>query len=146
MIPQHAQALAYARAGIPVLICIPNGKAPATPNGLKDRTTDEATINAWFAKGISYNIGVVPEDAGLCVIDVDPKNGGLDTWAALTRDKPPHRTRTIITPSGGYHFYFYGSLPSSAGRLGPGVDTRGRSSYVLVPPSVIGGVEYRDAP
>ena len=145
MTPRHLQALAYAREGIAVFPCVVGGKAPACPNGFKDRTANEVIINSWW-RTADYNIGVVPEDAGLCVIDVDPKNGGLDTWAALTCDKPPRITRTIITPSGGYHFYFYGSLPSSAGRLGPGVDTRGRNSYCLVPPSQIDGVLYRDAP
>ena len=104
------------------------------------RTKDEATINRWFAEA-DYNIAIVPEDAGWCAVDVDNKplkegGTGLDVWAGLIAGRTP-TTRTIRTPSGGLHLYFYGSLPSSVRRLGPGIDTRGRDGYVLISPSVL---------
>lgn len=49
---------------------------------------------------------------------------------------PP--TRTVRTPSGGYHFYFRHPgqhTPNSAGTVAEGVDVRGDGGYVLAPPS-----------
>jgi hypothetical protein len=53
-------------------------------------------------------------------------------------------TYAVRTPSGGRHYYFKGSAPTSAGRLAPGVDVRARGGYVLIPPSVVNGVTYTD--
>ena len=44
------------------------------------------------------------------------------------------------TPSGGLHYYFsyrHDDVRNSAGRLGPGLDVRGRGGYVVAPPSVL---------
>jgi hypothetical protein len=48
------------------------------------------------------------------------------------------------TPSGGFHYYFRWQHPlgNSAGKLGPGLDTRGEGGYVVVPPSIIDGSYY----
>ena len=135
MSPRHRAALEYAARGIPVFPCAVNGKRPVTAHGFHDRTTDTVQIERWWGAA-DYNLAIVPEDAGWCVIDVDPKNGG-----AIPKNLP--ETHMVRTPSGGLHLYFAGSLPPSSGRIGPGIDTRGRSSYVLVPPSIINGVEYR---
>jgi hypothetical protein len=157
--PRYVTALEYARLGIPVFPCwftFPNGlggwrcgcgntdckspgKHPATPNGFKDRTTDVAVINAWWTAD-DYNLAIVPEDGGWCVVDLDPKNDGINSWNSLPDDKPP--TYTVTTPSGGHHLYYKGSLPGKAGTLGKGIDTRGRGSYVLVPPSIVNGNAY----
>jgi hypothetical protein len=139
--PRHAMALAYADLGIPVFPCVVGGKAPATLHGFKDRTTDLVRINNWWLTN-DYNIGVVPDDLGCLVIDIDPKNEGNQTWTQYESKCPA--TRTIITPSGGRHLYFYGSANPSSGKIGPGLDIRGRNSYVLVPPSCINGAEYRE--
>jgi hypothetical protein len=128
-------ALDYAARGIRVLICAPGGKRPGTANGLDDRTTDRFQLETWFAQA-DWNIAIVPEDAGWAVVDIDPKHGG-----ELPEDMP--ETYVVGTPSGGEHWYYRGSLPGSAGKIAPGVDTRGRRSYVLVPPSVVDGNEYR---
>jgi len=48
--------------------------------------------------------------------------GNLDTYG-------------VRTPSGGKHLYFVGNLPPTHNRLAPGIDTRGRGSYALLPPS-----------
>ena len=67
----HKAALAYAAAGIPIFPCVADGKAPACAHGYKDATTDVEQINAWWAED-NFNIGLCPEDAGWCVIDIDP--------------------------------------------------------------------------
>src|SRR5215472_17579528 len=83
------------------------GKRPATLHGFKDRTIDEATIIAWWSAA-DYNVAIVPEDKDWCVIDLDPKNGGVDNWNALYADRGTPPTYTVVTPSGGEHLYFYG--------------------------------------
>ena len=139
--PRYLAAVTYAQAGIPVFPCLVGGKKPATKHGFRDRSLDRATIDAWWLTA-DYNIGIVPEDAGWCVIDIDVKNAGFENWNREWRWKVTDPFQTIVTPSWGLHLYYYGSLPPSAGKLGPGIDTRGRDSYVLVPPSIINGVEY----
>lgn len=134
--PRHRAALAYAADGIPVFPCVVNGKEPATGHGKDDRTTDRARIDAWWLTN-DYNVAIVPEDAGWCVVDIDPINDGERTWTQFEHNTP--KTRVVITPSGGRHLYFAGSLRMSAGKygLGEGIDTRGRDSYVLIPPSYV---------
>lgn len=134
--PRLIAALRYAEAGIPVFPCVVNGKNPAVPRGFYAATTDPEVIKKWWAEA-DYNIGLYLEPAGLCVIDVDGIDGRIWLEGA---NLPP--TFTVATPSGGFHLYYKGSLPSTASRLAPSVDTRGRGSYVLAPPSVIDGREY----
>jgi hypothetical protein len=139
--PRHAMALAYADAVFP---CVVGGKEPAVPGGFHAATNDRAIIDAWWSRA-DYNIGVEPERAGWCVVDIDPKNGGDATWGQLAAEYGLAPTRTVRTPSGGLHLYFAGSLSCSAGKIGPGVDTRGHSGYVLVPPSLVDGKPYVEA-
>ena len=144
MTPRHEMALAYARLGIPIFPVVVNGKRPACPNGFKDATTNEDIINRWWGAQ-DYNLALEPDKAGWCVIDIDPRHRGDESWEHLiTELHDMVTTRTVITPSGGRHLYFHGSLPSTVGKLGSGLDTRGRGGYVLVPPSVIDGREYCD--
>ena len=119
-------ALDYAARGIPVFPCIVNGKKPACAHGLDDRTTDRHQIEVWWSQA-DFNIGVVPEDMGHAVIDFD----------GVEPDSRFPWTYCVRTPSGGCHLYYEGSLPPSAGKIDKGIDTRGRQSYVLVPPSYV---------
>lgn len=123
-------ALEYAAAGIPIFVCHPGSKKPATANGHKDRTCDLGQIRAWFDEHPHANIATVPADNGWCVIDKDP-GGQIDLPA----------TYIVRTPRGEHH-YFQGSLPPTTGGLGPHVDTRGNDSYVLLPPSRTPDGEY----
>jgi Bifunctional DNA primase/polymerase, N-terminal/AAA domain len=127
---------------LPVFPLIPDGKIPATPNGFKDATTHELAVCQWWKDTPEANIGLpTGQRSGLFVLDVDPKNGGLDSLAKLP-ELPP--TRAARTPSGGFHYFFRWQAPlgNSAGKLGPGLDTRGEGGYVVVPPSIIDGKRY----
>lgn len=143
----HKAARSYAEQGIPVFPCVPGTKRPATENGFKDATTDLAVIDALWAEQ-DYNLALSPEAAGWAVIDSDGGAVGEATWAALQAEHGlAPETYEVDTPGGGIHRYFAGSLPPSVGTehkgLGPKLDTRGRGSYVLVPPSVVDGKFYR---
>ncbi len=131
----HETARRYAAAGLPIFPCRVGSKEPASAHGFHDATTDIGQIDAWWAEE-DYNIGLEPEQAGWCVVDID----NLESWENLDENTPA--TYTVKSPSGGRHLYFHGSLPASAGSLAPGVDTRGRGSYVLVPPSCVNGQSY----
>ena len=116
----------------PSFPCRANSKAPACLHGHKDASKDPNQIRAWWAEDPNYNIGLCPEDAGWCVIDIDP--------GAEPQEFPD--TFEVRTPRGGAHLYYKGSLPPTAGKLAEHIDTRGRNSYVLVPPSIVNGKSY----
>jgi hypothetical protein len=142
--PRHEIALAYAELGIPIFPVAVNGKTPVTPHGFRDATTNVELINRWWGQA-DYNLAVEPERMGCFVVDIDPRHGGDTSWERLVSEYHDQTTtRTVITPNGGRHLWFYGSASPSAGKLGPGLDIRGKASYVLVPPSIIDGVCYRD--
>jgi hypothetical protein len=122
-----------------------NGKIPAISGreggkGVLDATTDLNTVAAWWSgRYAGCNIGLrVPET--MVVVDVDPRNGGLDSLAEIeTQHGPlPH---TLTTWSGrgdgGRHLFFrrpQGKL--TAKRLGAGIDVKASSGYVVAPPSI----------
>lgn len=133
----HEAALALAASGVPVFPCLPRTKVPAVAKGFMAATTDISTINAWWTDEPNYNVALSPEDAGLCVIDLDKGSVGRDAWAMLEIENGETQTYEVETPSGGLHLYYRGSLPPSRGVLGTGIDTRGRGSYVLAPPSFV---------
>lgn len=122
----------YIAAGWEVLPLRPGKKTPLTTHGHKDATRDLATVRQWFRRFPMANIGIRTGAAsgGPTVIDIDPRNGGTvdEAWPA---------TRTVATASGGQHRYYLSSasLPSSAGRLAPGVDVRADDGYVVAPGS-----------
>lgn len=133
----HEAALDYAKKGWMIFPCYPNSKKPATAHGFKDASCDINQINAWWQDNPQYNIAICPEDQGLCVVDYDKYKGKPIDFLELPE------TFTIETPRKGEQYYFVGSLPPTASKLGPAIDTRGQNSYVLVPPSVVNGKSYR---
>lgn len=104
-------------------------------------------VAAWT--GQPYNIGIATGPSGLLVVDLDmPKteeregapDGATSLQALCERAGmllPP--TYQVRTPSGGHHLYFTQPtgtrLHSTAGRLGPRIDTRGWGGYVVAPGS-----------
>ncbi len=130
----------------------PNCKSPAkhpmTPQGLKDATTNVATIDVWWSRWPNANIGIVTgRVSGIVVVDVDAKSGGLETWAELQDIHGRVDTLTAVTGGGGRHFFFAAppglDLKSTAGVLGAGIDTRAEGGYIVAPPSLhISGDRY----
>lgn len=141
MTPRHEAALAYVGKGIPVFPIAPGLKRPpAVAHSFYDASADPRQINEWWVQA-DYNIGACPEHFGHLVVDLDGPEG-LATWQQFEVLFAAPPTLMVRTPSGGIHLYFRGSAPPSARRLGPGLDIRGRTSYVLLPPSIVNGVEY----
>jgi Bifunctional DNA primase/polymerase, N-terminal len=140
--PETAQlvaALAYAARGWPVFPCKPQGKDPLTAHGLKDASTDPATIRTWWHKYPRANVAIVPPP-GLVVIDIDAKAGGLE-WLAGEGAALCPPTLTSETGGGGLHLLY--SVPpdapirQSASAIAPGVDVRAAGKgYIVAPPSL----------
>ncbi len=120
-------------------------------------TTDPDEIHALWAAG-QHGLAIATGPSRLLVVDIDVSklDGGrlgLQSLAHLEARcgrRVPERTFTVATPSGGQHRYFRmppdtAHLPTTTtGRLGPGLDTRGRGGYVVAPPTTLTpAVAYR---
>jgi hypothetical protein len=129
-------ALECGRSGWPVFPCEARGKKPLTPHGLKDATTDEEKIRAWWTQWPDANIG--HRTGQQVVLDVD----GPEGESALTELQAKHSLlpETLSARTGkGRHLYFAANgtrVRNSAGKLGPHLDIRGEGGYVIVPPSI----------
>lgn len=150
-LPVLDAALDYAARGLPVLILhgIRNGactctagpecdrspgKHPRTAHGKDDATADPRVIRRLLDRWPDSNIGIRPIP-GLVVLDVDPRNGGDRTLAALERQHGElPRTRTAITGSDGLHYWWKGT--ATVGTIGAGLDVKTAAGYVVAPPSV----------
>jgi hypothetical protein len=138
-------ALGYAERGTPVFPCKPGGKKPLTRHGFKDATTDPKQVREWWTRWPDANIGV-PTGAttGLLVVDIDPRNGGEDSWSALRAGNTIPKTAKQNTGGGGRHIIFRhpgGKVPKA---LAPGIDLKCDGGYIIVEPSVhASGKRYR---
>lgn len=126
--------------------CKSSGKHPLgklTPNGLKDATRDETIIREWWLRCPDANVGVVTGAvSGLVVLDVDPRNGGFESQAALEQAcGKMGPTLTSRTGGGGWHYVYRhpgGHIKGRANALGdklPGLDIKGDGGYFVAPPS-----------
>jgi hypothetical protein len=134
-----AEALRYSFRGWQVFPLKPRSKLPAIARGFYSATTNPATLRRWFGNGHGYNIGVRTGVASsIMVVDTDVRHGGPTTLQALEDEHGLlPATLTVIT-SGGDHRYFRINtpIPSSTGRLGPGLDVKADGGYVCAPSSV----------
>ncbi len=131
-------ALDYAQAGIRVFPCVPGTKRPCFPDNFNKATTDPDVIRGWFETWGDCNVAFVPGQVGLAIVDVDRKKGvdGLDAWLEL-RGAEDALTPTVLTPTGGLHYHYVGSVRGTHNFLADGIDTRGEGSYALLPPSAL---------
>jgi putative DNA primase/helicase len=120
--------------------CPSPGKHPSIADWPNAATTDPAVIDRWFASG-EANLGLATgPDSGVWVLDIDPKHGGTTSLEQLQDEYGPlPDTVTAVTGSGGLHLYWQWpdgmNVPSNAGQLAPGVDLRGTSGFLILPPS-----------
>jgi hypothetical protein len=131
-------ALEYAAAGWQVFPCIARMKVPAIKGGFYAATTNPETIKRYWRRS-DCNIGIRTGAAsGFWVFDTDGDEGE----ASLRRLESEHGslppTREAISGGGGRHLWFKytGPVPSKAGQIGIGLDTRGDGGYIVAPPSI----------
>ena len=138
-----------------------NGKLPAIPNphpkgsrerqechgechlyghGVHDATIDVTVLASWWG-GLytGCNIGGrVPES--MFVLDVDPRNGGLESLAELetAHGSLPETLMTLSGRGDGGCHRFYRRPPGrlSCKLLGPGIDLKTSTGYVVLAPSI----------
>jgi hypothetical protein len=143
-------ALGYAAKGLRVLALEPpipgddkSGKRPIAalcPNGVNSATDDPDTIHRWWKAHPTANVGIaIPAD--WLVVDVDPRNGGVDSFDALAREHGPETwPETLEATTGGTGAHLVYAVPSGArfpGKLPgrKGLDFKGQGGYIVAAPS-----------
>jgi hypothetical protein len=109
------------RGWVPIPIR-PESKIPLI--GWRDILSVTLDVAMSWAQWPNADIGILCGASNLCVVDIDPRNGG-------TMPAGLPETLTANTPSGGTHLYFRGMTRS--GKLIPGVDVKSARSLVVAP-------------
>lgn len=116
--------------------CISPGKHPAIDSWQTAASTELTTLRDWFA-GDRHNVGVVCGPSGVVVIDIDPRNGGAETFAQLVTELGPlPATLTADSGGGGTHYVFKRPTGELESKLARGVDLLRDSRQFLVDPSI----------
>lgn len=130
-------ALNYAKSGIPVFPCVPDGpktKKPLTKHGHHDASCNVDTVSGWWDRWSDALVGIpTGPESGVWVLDVDGPVGLRSLRELLAKirvSRISDLTKCVSrTPSGGLHLLFQllpGDCPRNrASDLGPGLDTRG---------------------
>lgn len=137
-------ALTYASWGWKVVPVVPNGKIPATAHGVKDATDDPDKIKAWWTKNPNMNIGIAAGEAsGIIVYDIDPRNGGDDSWDIWLKEngKLPDGVMALTAGGGQHHIAQYQPGIKSC-KLRQGIDLLSDGRYFVAYPSTIDGRSY----
>lgn len=132
-------ALRYIRLGWWVLPLDPGTKKPLgrlVRNGFHDATNDAALAAQWWGQNSQAGIGVALRKSGLVAVDIDPRNGGIDTIDQLEAAHGPIVSDVLaLTGGGGEHRVFSAELVESLpGTLGRGVDLKA-DGYIAVEPT-----------
>lgn len=133
--PDCQRVLSYARGNI--ILLRPQGKKPMHDDWVTAPSPVNGDARGYF--DLDYNLGFrIPKDH--LIIDVDPRNGGLESYALLpeeVRELPA----TTISPSGGFHVYTrlpedqdYRLLKTKAKEF-PGIDFLHYGKQVVLPGS-----------
>lgn len=126
--------------------CQHPGKHPigsAVPRGCLDATTDPQTIREWWSRFRPANVGIACGPASFDVLDVDGPEGEASLAALVALHGALPETTEVRTGRGRQLYFAPSGLPCSAGKLGPGLDTRGAGGYVVAPPSLhMNGTRY----
>ncbi|MCP3464477.1 bifunctional DNA primase/polymerase [Bradyrhizobium sp. CCGUVB23] len=132
-----AAALDYAARRLPVFPIVPRGKTPAVARGFYAATTNPATIRRYWTDP-DRNIGIpTGASSGAWVLDIDGDEGAVSLRDLEVRYGAIPKTRSVITSRGRHLWFAYpGAIPSSAARIGDGLDVRADGGYVVAPPSV----------
>lgn len=116
-----------------------------TPVGSGWRQRASREVNGdpeWFR---ATGVGVLPARETFFVVDVDRKQGkrGAETLAAWEKEHGPlPKTWTVVTGTGGWHYYFKHpgfTVHGSRGAIGEGIDIIGENGspwFAVAPPSL----------
>lgn len=137
------------------------GKHPAVNSWNTEATTDSDKINKWWGDNPDYNVGVFCKGSGFFAIDIDPRNGGDDSFLKLEERASGNLPPTVEAITGEYvvkgrtvrgRHLIYKCHPSEKfiGNFNkeglPGIDIK-HNGYILVAPSRhFSGVTYEWKP
>ena len=115
--------------------CFPcrEDKRPACHHGFRDANSDPTVITELWRRYPGPLVGVATGAvSNLAVLDLDVKHDEGRAWWFQNRHRLP-QTRRYRTKSGGIHCYFRHrpGIGCTAGKIAPGVDTRGDGGYVV---------------
>jgi len=128
--------------------CERTAKHPRTKHGVDDATIDATKISKWWKTWPNANIGLACGKSGVVVVDVDPRNGGDETFQELEKANGNlPRTPMQLTGGGGVHYLLRRPISSDTFRgrkLPGGIDIKADGGYiVLAPSSHASGTPYR---
>jgi hypothetical protein len=108
------------------------------PHGANSATNDPDVARQWWGRYPSAGIGVALEKSGLIGFDVDPRNGGGESFDTLTAEHGRIESNVhCLTGGGGFHLYFQNQertkLPQGCAGLGIDIKTGG---YLVAPPTI----------
>lgn len=137
-------ALEYASFGWHVLPVVPNEKLPASLHGVNDATTNEDQIRRWWAANPDFNIGIAAgRKSGLIIFDIDPRNGGDESWKEWTEQNGGQpEGLSQMTAGGGVHYLAEYTPEIRSCKIGDGIDVLSDGRYFIAAPSIIGEREY----
>lgn len=116
--------------------CKSPGKHPIIVAWQQQSSCDEKTVAAWFQRWPKAHVAIHLAPSGLCAIDIDPRNGGLDTIERLETQHGQKVAAAVqaLTGGGGSHQVYATRAANVRGSLGPGIDVK-HHGYIVVEPS-----------
>lgn len=104
-------------------------------------SNDHAKISEWWQTWPESNVSIVcGSDSNLVAIDIDPRNGGFESWKELMASHGDYsNTLSVKTGGGGLHLIFQHpqGVEKIRNRIGlrPGIDVKGDGGRITAPPS-----------
>ena len=128
-------AIGLAARGLRIFPLRPYSKTPAITEWQINATSDVEIIKSWWSHNPQYNLGVCMTD--WVGFDVDVKKIGMEALDNYKSAGGVFDTLTVLTPTGGYHFYFSGPDSKTCADVKPGIDIRSHHGYLVGPGSVL---------
>src|SRR2546425_394055 len=96
----------YVSYGWKVFPLRPREKTPLSLHGFHDATLDLAQVGRWWTEIPDAGIGIATgAGSGIIVLDIDPRNGGDESLAAVRAQYEKWEdTAETLTGGGGRHF------------------------------------------
>ena len=110
--------------------CPTPGKHPAVRGGWRAAKADLSCIPA------NRNVGIATgSKSGIVIVDIDPRNGGSQSFSNIVKSRKMPPTTTVSTGGGGLHYYFRVQINVPSKILAPGVDFLSTGKLAVLPPA-----------
>lgn len=148
--PMYSAALAYVRAGFPIVPCTEDTKEPHTAgtfrHGAWSATVEYERVRDHWYEFPYDNVGLAPNGTFI-LVDIDPRNGGsLERANAIGLPIDGYREQTV---SGGWRIPLIvppQTIATKSFEPAPGVELKAQGTYALAAHSRIGDRWYRPEP